>query len=669
MKCKHQRSIQQASAILICLMISLGVNAAERHTELHYPFASTSFEDGLVSPDSRYIDVGDPDIDHELVNNSFDPATECSEPRVTWPTTPNELGFSAWYYETGGVGLTESDGDYFGVTEYTGYVGSYTDGIRGYQMGDTDGIVELRFDTVANEESAYWGMSVDLFVAVTAWENADQLEVSLLVDSGIEIQVMQAQGENIEALAGKWFSIQYDLTPYTSAMLSIRLASSADAELIFIDNVRFNKSCDFALRGVLEDCNQNGISDSCEIKSGIIEDCNGNSIPDSCDLSTGVMLDLNADGLPDECYNCNADIQGDGQVNVNDVLEVISNWGPCDKNTPPAPTTGVLDRWRPDDIRLLSWNMYNFEPAAMSEKESEPYARVLLALAPDVIIFQEVITDADATELQAWLETHLDPGPWHMHAGIDTSIRNVIASRYELDMLETQTDPPPLNSPRGATMARVDCPDQAWSTDIYLIGAHFKAFSGCSEELQRQGAADSITRWIGDLRTTGGVVDLPSGTPIFLLGDLNFYSEGHQPERTLLTGDIMDEERFGPDIPGDWDGSGLADLRPAQSESSDTWTLWGSDDYEPSRTDRIITTNSVLMRQNMFSLNTTVLTLDVLDSYGLELNDTTPDFTSDHLPLVVDVRDQTHCPSDVNSDGLVGVDDILEIISSWGDCP
>ena len=657
---------------LLWVLIPLNLHAAGIESEFQYPFATTSFEDCLTSPYNLYMDLGDPDVDHELVNNAFDPVNECAEPRVTWPATSSELGFTAWYYSTGGIGLTESGGDYFGVTEYTGYVGSYTDGIRGYQMGDTDGIVELRFDTVTNTDSDYWDMTVDLFAADTGWENADQLEVILLVDGGIELSVFQAVGDEIESIAGSWLTIQQELTDYTSARLSIKLISSTDSECIFIDRVRFNKVCQVARTGESEDCNQNGIADSCDLESGIADDCNGNGIPDSCDLFIGLLTDLNADGRPDECYSCNADIQNDGQVNVNDLLEAISSWGPCDQDTPPSPARGLLDRWDADDLRIMAWNMYNFTVLEIPEERSAAMARVIVALNPDVIVFQEITLspdDVNASELRLWLESNIDPGPWHMHDGIDTGIRNVIASRLELDMLETQTDPAPLNSPRGATMARVDCPDERWSTDLYLIGVHFKAFGDCESERKRQGAADSIANWIGDLRTPGGVVDLPAQTPIFVLGDMNFYSDGLQPELTLLNGDILDEDRFGSDIPGDWDETALADLRPPQLVTGETWTLWGDDSYEPSRTDRIVTTNSVLMRQNMFVLNTTVLPSDVLDQYGLQVNDTTREVASDHLPVVIDLRDPAYCPSDVDDDGVVGVNDILEIIASWGLCP
>ena len=58
---------------------------------------------------------------------------------------------------------------------------------------------------------------------------------------------------------------------------------------------------------------------------------------------------------------------------------------------------------------------------------------MLQAIDADVIVFQEFISE-NPEELRNWLETYLDSGPWQ-HAGIETNIRNMIASKYELDML------------------------------------------------------------------------------------------------------------------------------------------------------------------------------------------------------------------------------------------
>jgi hypothetical protein len=59
-----------------------------------------------------------------------------------------------------------------------------------------------------------------------------------------------------------------------------------------------------------------------------VEDCNGNGEPDAWDVLLGTSEDCDFDGVPDECQICcPADLNGDGGVTVDDLLEVIFQWG------------------------------------------------------------------------------------------------------------------------------------------------------------------------------------------------------------------------------------------------------------------------------------------------------------------------------------------------------
>ena len=76
----------------------------------------------------------------------------------------------------------------------------------------------------------------------------------------------------------------------------------------------------------ITDCNDNGIDDLIDIAEGTSEDCNGNDIPDECDIADGTSDDVCGDGIPDECQ-CLADINGDGEVDVQDLLSIVDAWG------------------------------------------------------------------------------------------------------------------------------------------------------------------------------------------------------------------------------------------------------------------------------------------------------------------------------------------------------
>ncbi|MCH2154340.1 MAG: hypothetical protein MK089_13455, partial [Phycisphaerales bacterium] len=57
-------------------------------------------------------------------------------------------------------------------------------------------------------------------------------------------------------------------------------------------------------------------------------DCNGNGQWDVRDLALGVSQDLDGNGVPDECVTCPGDLDIDGDVDVNDILRLISDeWG------------------------------------------------------------------------------------------------------------------------------------------------------------------------------------------------------------------------------------------------------------------------------------------------------------------------------------------------------
>jgi hypothetical protein len=82
------------------------------------------------------------------------------------------------------------------------------------------------------------------------------------------------------------------------------------------------------------DCNANGAADACDLLARTSPDCNGNSVPDECDVASGRSPDRDGDGVPDEC-RCPGDADGDGAVNVVDLVLVLQQWGRCGAGTCP----------------------------------------------------------------------------------------------------------------------------------------------------------------------------------------------------------------------------------------------------------------------------------------------------------------------------------------------
>jgi hypothetical protein len=82
--------------------------------------------------------------------------------------------------------------------------------------------------------------------------------------------------------------------------------------------------------GTVRDCDQSGVPDTCEFPSAST-DCNGNGIPDLCDVVSAFSADLNGNFVPDEC-ECSGDVDGNGRVDVDDIIDVISSWGATGDN-------------------------------------------------------------------------------------------------------------------------------------------------------------------------------------------------------------------------------------------------------------------------------------------------------------------------------------------------
>jgi hypothetical protein len=159
-----------------------------------------------------------------------------------------------------------------------------------------------------------------------------------------------------------------------------------------------------------------------------------------------------------------------------------------------------------------------------------------------------------------------------------------------------------------------------------------------SSNTQRQRVVDGVVAFLRDVKQGEGPFGLAPDTPIVVLGDMNFVGDAQQP-RTLRTGDIVHNDRFGPDAAPDWDGSPLLDTKPRQV-SAPMHTTWidASSSFPPGRLDYAFVSDSVLDVVHEFVLHTPVLSEQTRSAYGLRAEDTNT--ASDHLPVVIDVAAQ-----------------------------
>lgn len=197
--------------------------------------AFTSFENAFVG--DQYVDTGDAGMDHDLVNNAGQSVVDFLADGV-------EIGFDSFYFNSrNDVGLT--DGDFVGASNFTGTVGSFTDGVQGFQLSDADGTMRTTFDTVTSPLGAprvefEWSLCLDFFVQETGWESDDRIRIWVDAD-GTEIDIFNTFGSDIDDLAieGGWNTAFLNLTGYVNVTLMVELESNAATESLYLDNIVF----------------------------------------------------------------------------------------------------------------------------------------------------------------------------------------------------------------------------------------------------------------------------------------------------------------------------------------------------------------------------------------------------------------------------------------------
>ena len=202
-----------------------------------HTFAGTIARTGFEEPGTggKYTDTGDESTDHPLTNNP-------GEAPVNYASTGGELGFSSYYFNTrDDVGLT--DGDYVGVTDFTGVVGSFPDGDQGFQISDPDGTMRTTLDTVDLSGYVTPTVSIQYFVQEDNWEADDVLKIIVEVDGGTRIPLVDTTEFDIDDLGieGSWQTVSQTLTGYMTATLSFELEANSADEAVYFDNIQFTE--------------------------------------------------------------------------------------------------------------------------------------------------------------------------------------------------------------------------------------------------------------------------------------------------------------------------------------------------------------------------------------------------------------------------------------------
>ncbi len=267
------------------------------------------------------------------------------------------------------------------------------------------------------------------------------------------------------------------------------------------------------------------------------------------------------------------------------------------------------------DFRILSYNVLQDRFFQNSARAS--YQRILQALDPEIIAFQEIY-DNSSNQTKNLVEEFLpsDIGENWYHDKVGSDI--IVVSRYPI----VRSD---FINGNGAFIIDVN------GKEILLINMHLPC---CDNNAGRQEEIDDLLQYIRRAKNGQLSYDLEQNTPIFIVGDSNLVGPASQ-RNSLRDGDIINNSDNGPDFSPDWDGTSLEDLitNTTGTPGSYTWYNPGGS-FFPGRLDYVFYSGSVIHKTNAFSLFTTGLNQNDLIQYNLSQSDT--ENASDHFPLVSD---------------------------------
>ena len=223
------------------------------------------------------------------------------------------------------------------------------------------------------------------------------------------------------------------------------------------------------------------------------------------------------------------------------------------------------------NIRVMTYNLLNFPNASNiivsgNDASRTVYFREIVeAAAADIIIIQELTSDAGATMLVNELNTNGTTGKNYARASIYTgygsspSLGNMLIYNADLFNFVSQAELPRNNtvihngntviSPRTNSYYELE----AYHTDctatipLHVFGLHLKAGQGDATATE---IADKDRRNLGALDLMDFVNTLPTNSNIIAGGDFNFYSTTDEPAYTSILSNANNNPFF--DVLNGW---------------------------------------------------------------------------------------------------------------------
>ncbi|MDN3664986.1 hypothetical protein ACFFU1_02000 [Algibacter miyuki] len=202
----------------------------------------TSFEEPETNDANYTRPAAVQDVDGELLNNT-------GERPVMYVAkgtgVDDEIGFRTFFTSTGnGAGDNGFVSEPIGVTTSTTQVGSYPDGVQGYQIEDADGLIKLVFDKVVIDPGVNpsTGVQIKYFLADTSWETIDFLHIYVEIEKAggvIEVRdLVDLRADAMEDFMGRWNTVGTNfLQNVVSYTLTIDAEANQPTERFFFDEM------------------------------------------------------------------------------------------------------------------------------------------------------------------------------------------------------------------------------------------------------------------------------------------------------------------------------------------------------------------------------------------------------------------------------------------------
>ncbi len=270
-----------------------------------------------------------------------------------------------------------------------------------------------------------------------------------------------------------------------------------------------------------------------------------------------------------------------------------------------------------DSLRIMSTNVLFSSPL----KNPEPFVRVLDALNPDVILYQEWFKTTEK-DVRQWFDDNLDNN-WTQSI-IDPSSGVAIVTHLPIIEGGLQTiSNPNARRPRNIAIAVLDAKQPGKTNNdtkplpLIVVSIHLKCCGGANsdEDAKRIAQAHKINTIIQKLRNKYPNAGLVIG------GDYNLV--GSRAPLDIIAQDLgINNQNLIP-----------APTKVLGTQSMLTWTDTDSP-YTPGRLDWILVDNHAWTLTNSWSLDTARLSDQTLKQSGLKHNDSR---ATDHLPIIVDL--------------------------------